>query len=396
MRVLLCLLLLSGLVGGTLAFTPLHCGGARSSPNGFPSISSTTNSNDEAIAEGSRLKDCVCLVTGASRGIGKGIAVELGKQGAIVYVTGTSSTKRSKDDSSTTTSVPYVTTQETGGPGTIEETAADVTAAGGQGIAVYCNHAVDTDVKKLMDMVHEQHGRLDILINNVFRLPEGGPAQLKKKFWEQGPEVWDTLLTVGCRSHYVASYYAMPLLFQSQRERPTHLPRPMIGMISSFGGNGYTFNLPYGVAKAGVDRMAKDMALELADEDMCVVSFYPGLVNTERTQVSVENGDWEKFVGLPLDNSETPNFTGKAIVAVSTDPDNKKKSGTVQVVAELAEEYGFTDVNGQQPPSIRSLRFLLHTYAFSDEMRQQIRPQQIPNWKLPFWMLAQGAPPSKD
>ena len=339
------------------------------------------------------MKDCVCLVTGASRGIGKGIAVELGKQGAIVYVTGTSSTKSVED--SAKTSAPYVTTQASGGPGTIEETASEVTAAGGQGIAVYCNHAVDTDVEKLMNLVQAQHGRLDILINNVFRLPEGGPAQLNKKFWEQGPEVWDTLLTVGCRSHYVASYYAMPLLFQSQKQRPAHLPRPMIGMISSFGGNGYTFNLPYGVAKAAVDRMAKDMALELADEDMCVVSFYPGLVNTERTQVSVENGDWEKFVSLPLDNSETPNFTGKAIVAVSTDPDNKKKSGSVQVVAELAEEYGFTDVSGRQPPSIRSLRFLLHSYAFSDEMRQKIKPEQIPNWKIPFWVMAQGAPPSQ-
>ena len=395
MRCLIRLLLLSGLCGATEAFAPSLSAGTRSSRANALSSSSntgTTNSNVETITEGSRLKDCVCLVTGASRGIGKGIAVELGKQGAIVYVTGTSSTTSRKD--STTSSAPYVTTQASGGPGTIEETAAEVMAAGGLGIAVYCNHAVDTDVENLMNLVSEKHGRLDILINNVFRLPEGGTAQLNKKFWEQGPEVWDTLHTVGLRSHYVASYYAMPLLFQSQKERPAHLPRPMIGMISSFGGNGYTFNLPYGVAKAGVDRMAKDMALELANEDMCVVSFYPGLVNTERTQVSVENGDWKKFVGLPLDNSETPNFTGKAIVAVSSDPDNKKKSGTVQVVAELAEEYGFTDVNGQQPPSIRSLRFLLHSYAFSDKMRQKIRAEQIPNWKLPFWFLAQGPPPA--
>jgi dehydrogenase/reductase SDR family protein 1 len=328
-------------------------------------------------------------VTGASRGIGKGIAIELGREGAIVYVTGTSTTGSVYPYHQ---SLPYVTSEECGGPGTIEETAAAVTAAGGFGISLYCNHAVDADVKNVMDVIASRHGRLDILINNVFRLPPGGAAQLKKKFWEQGPAVWDCVHTVGLRSHYVASCYAMPLLLASKiRQQGGFLPRPFIGMISSFGGMSYTFNVPYGVGKAGVDRLAKDMAVELEEFDICVTSLYPGLVNTERTQASVANGEWGTHVGLPLDNAETPAFTGRAVVALATDRSNRKKySGTVQVVAELAEKYGFTDIDGRRPPSIRSLRFLWHTYGMNDTQRKTISPQWLPNVKLPFWALSGG------
>jgi dehydrogenase/reductase SDR family protein 1 len=169
------------------------------------------------------------------------------------------------------------------------------------------------------------------------------------------------------------------------------LPRPFIAMISSFGGITYTFNLPYGVGKAAVDRLAKDMAVELLAEDICVTSFWPGVVRTERTDAMVESGEWDEFVGIPLDYAETPEFTGRAVVAVATDAGNlEQKSGTYQVVAELAQEYGFTDVDGSRPPSIRSLRFLLPTYG-----NVSLPEWLIPDWKLPFWVMASGKPPDR-
>jgi dehydrogenase/reductase SDR family member 1 len=342
-----------------------------------------------------RLKDCVCLVTGASRGLGKGIALELGKQGAIVYVTGTTSSSNTGGGGAAN---PYASKPGIGGLGTIEETADAVTKAGGTGIAVLCNHAVDADVKRLFQRIEaEQNGRLDILVNNAFRVPEGGAERLSQKFWVHGPEIWDTVHTVGLRSHFIATCYAMPLLLKSRRQQQNNknnnnnfLPRPLIAMIGSFGGLTYSFNVPYGVGKAGVERMVKDMAIELVDDDICVVSFWPGLVYTERTKELVESGEWEKHVGLPLGQSEYPGFTGRAIVAVACDPDNDKKTGTYQVVAELAEEYGFTDLDGSRPASIRSLRFLLPSYAFDEKTRERIPTSMIPDWKLPFWILAGG------
>lgn len=346
----------------------------------------------DAIKSEKSLRDCICLVTGASRGIGKGIAIELGKEGAIVYVTGTSSSNPAN-----TENAQFITMEGESGPGTIEQTASEVTVAGGQGIAVFCNHGIDEDVKKLMELIDKTHGRLDILINNCFRMPKDSVKDLNKKFWELPLETWDCLHQVGLRSHYVASFYATPLLMEAAKNpnKPPGLARPLIGMISSFGGLTYTFNLPYGVGKAGVDRMVKDMATEFsfADEDICAVSFWPGVVLTERTVIAVENGEWDKYVGIPLENAESPGLTGKAIVAVASDRNNKKKSGTSQVVAELAQEYGFTENDGRIPPSIRSLRFLLPSYAMDEKTRERVPTWLIPDIKLPFWIMAQGQPP---
>ena len=183
---------------------------------------------------------------------------------------------------------------------------------------------------------------------------------------------------------------AMPPLFQARDGTTRSIPRPLIVMIGSFGGMTYMFNVPYGVGKAGVDRMAKDMAVELLEEDICVLSLWPGVVNTERTQIAVENGTWEKYIKVPLENAESPQFTGRAVVALAKDGNNMRKTGTYQVVAELAEEYGFTELDGSRPASIRSLRFLLPSYAFDEKTRERIPTSMIPDWKLPFWILAGG------
>ena len=326
--------------------------------------------------------DNFCLVfdqTGASRGIGKGIALELGKAGATVYVTGTSSSAQK-----------YTTDEKAGG--TVEETADLIsTTTSGKGIAYVCDHSDDAQVKDLFDTIRSQSGRLDILINNAFRIPKSGPDGLFKNFWEEGGiEAWDAMHSVGLRSHYVASSYAVPLMRDSPPSPSGNTP--MIGMISSFGGLTYTFNVAYGVGKAGVDRMAKDMAQELRGEGITVCSFWPGVVMTERMKNVVDSGDWDKNVGIPLDNAESPAYTGRAIVKVACDDNKLTKSGNYHVVAELAREYGFFDENGTQPPSIRSLKFLVPAYMLDEKTRNLVPDSIIPDLKLPFWLMAGGRP----
>lgn len=345
------------------------------------------------------MRGCICIVTGASRGIGKGIAVELGKAGATVYITGTSSSEFSNTSTNANANANsnsmFLTNEQIGGPSTetIEATAEAITRAGGVGVPVYCDHSQDEQVKQLFDKIELEHGRLDLLVNNVFRVPPGGTSGLFVKFWEVGVQAWDAIHTVGCRSHYVASCYAVPLMKKNNPKRKGSMARPMIAMISSFGGITYTFNVAYGVGKAAVDRLAKDMAVELRDEDIQVTSFYPGVVLTERTQRAVDSGDWIKEVGIPLENAESPGFTGKAIIAVATDDGNMAKTGTFQVVAELASEYKFTEDDGSRPPSIRSLKFLLPAYGFDEETRKKLNPNLIPDWKLPFFIMKNGEPP---
>lgn len=335
---------------------------------------------DAAIAR--PLEGKVALVTGASRGIGRGIAVELGRAGASVYITGRSMRGARERPSDAADDL------------TIERTAEEVANAGGSGHFICCDHADDASVRAAFERISTEQGVLDILVNNCFstdNLNEG--EGLRAPFWIQGPKMWDMVHNVGLRSHYVASCEAVPLMMKRGGG--------LIVQISSFGGSAYIFNVAYGVAKGALDRMALDMHVELKPYNINTVSLYPGLVQTEANLKLEREGRWEHASGgLDLAKGETPGFTGKAIVALATaDPQYLPSvSGSVQVVAELAEQFGFEDEGGRRPASIRSLRYLLPNYVFPEMRKQGV---QLPDWiddaipdlKLP-WAVFKGGPPA--
>ncbi len=259
------------------------------------------------------LEGQVAVVTGASRGIGRGIALELGAAGATVYVTGR-------------TVKPGVAAL----PGTIGETAEQLSALGGRGIAVQVDHGDDAQIKALFERVaREQSGRLDILVNNVFKVPD--PPVWGGSFWEHPISIWDDQVGIGLRAHYVASVYGAPLLVARRRG--------LIANISSRGGGGYAMSTAYGVGKCGLDRLAADMAHELRPHGVASVSLWPSAVRTEFVLDQASKRD------LPIDltNAESPRFTGSAVVALASDPLLLARSGKTFRVKELAAAYGFAD-----------------------------------------------------
>ena len=270
-------------------------------------------------------QDRVAVVTGASRGAGRGIALALGATGATVYVTGR--TQREGD-------APL--------PGTVQATADAVTAAGGCGIAVYCDHADDTQTKALFERVKQEQARLDILVNNATVLHDAltdvGP------FWEKPLELAN-ILDVGLRSHYSASWFAAPLLLANGEG--------LVVNTSSFGGRIYMHGPAYGAGKAGLDKMTHDMAIDFKPHGIAVVSLWMGLLATERTRRLIA-AQPDKYAGM-AEAAETPEFSGRIIDALACDPQLMGKSGKVWIGAELGQEYGVTDLDGRQPPSPRAL-----------------------------------------
>ncbi|MBF6126206.1 SDR family NAD(P)-dependent oxidoreductase [Nocardia brasiliensis] len=268
----------------------------------------------------------IAVVTGASRGIGKGIAVELGAAGATVYVTGRSDTPGRL-------------------PGTVGETAAAVDAAGGVGVPFVCDHRDDDAVRGLFEQIRTAHGRLDVLVNNVYNSPAAA-RWLGRPFWEVPPKAWDETFDIGVRSHYAASVYAAPLLIAADG---------LIVNISSPGAERYMHNAVYGVAKAALDRLTADLAHNLADTGVTAVSLWPGIVDTELLQLVPADAEGRRVVTLPgegafdLAEAETPRFPGRAVVALAADAERRTRTGSAWRVADLAKAYGFTDVDGRVP-----------------------------------------------
>lgn len=276
----------------------------------------------------------VVVVTGASRGAGKGIALALGETGATVYVTG-----RSQKEGD----APL--------PGTVFATAEAINARGGKGIAVVCDHGDDAQVKALFEQVEREQGRLDILVNNALYVP---PELVQRgPFWEK-PLSLQAILDVGMRSTYVASYYAAPLLVKAGAG--------LVVNTSSFGGRCYMHGPAYGAGKAAVDKMAHDMAVDFQPYNVAVISLWMGLLKTERSQ-AVFDADPELYRDMEA-TAESPEFPGRVIDALARDPELMQRSGKVWVGAELALEYGVVDIDGKQPPSHRPM--LGDVTTFSD------------------------------
>jgi dehydrogenase/reductase SDR family protein 1 len=265
-----------------------------------------------------RLDGKIAVVTGSSRGIGRGTAIALAELGATVYVTG----------------------RTTGsGPLSIDTTVQMVNEAGGTGVAVQVDHGDDSQIAALFDRVRSDVGRLDILVNNVYKIPD--PPAWGGGFWEHAVSIWDDQVGIGLRAHYVASWHAAPLLFASG-------PGGAIFNVSSPGGSSYHFSSSYGAGKAGLDRLSADMAIELKPKGIACCSIYPGTVATEFIM------EWAGERGSDMSKAQTPLGVGRAIAALAVAPDLMERSGSIQWVEDVSEEFDVRDENGRLAPRYHS------------------------------------------
>jgi NAD(P)-dependent dehydrogenase (short-subunit alcohol dehydrogenase family) len=266
----------------------------------------------------------VALVTGGSRGAGRAIAVELGKAGATVYVTGRSTKRNSTKNF----------------PGTIDDTVIQIEEAGGKGIAVRCDHTIDEETEAVLEQIREEQGRLDILVNNVWGAHDIGVNP--GAFWELPLEIWDKMFTAGVRAQLATNHFAIPLLRENKEALIIH---------TTFWDEGkYTGQFYYDLAKNALVRMAYGLSEELKDEGIAVMSVSPGFMRTELVlqHMGVSEENWQESEALQ--KSETPYYVGRAITSLATDSNVMKKTGQVLRAGDLAEEYRFTDVDGRYIP----------------------------------------------
>jgi NAD(P)-dependent dehydrogenase (short-subunit alcohol dehydrogenase family) len=270
------------------------------------------------------LAGCHALVTGASRGAGRGIAVALGEAGATVFVTGRTTAADSP----------------TGRSETIDETATAVTERGGQGIALRCDHSEEEHVESLISHLGQHTDRLDVLVNNAW----GGYEHsiTAEPFWELSLEHLDLMYRAGLRATAVTTRAALPLVQASDRGLIVNTTSPIRG---KYHGNVY-----YDVIKTAVARMSLGMAEDLRGEGIAVVALAPGWMRTERIleHFKVTEESWQEVQALS--ETESPEYGGRAVVALAADPDVMERTGQMVEVGELAREYGFDDLDGRRPP----------------------------------------------
>lgn len=297
----------------------------------------------------------VALVTGASRGAGRAIAGVLGEHGATVYVTG-----RSVRGQPTTDNLP----------GTIEESAEEVTRRGGQGIAVRCDHANDIEVKSLLLKVRDEQGRLDILVNNAWGGYEG-ERLMPAYFWRAPLRLWDAMFERGLKAHLLATYFAIPLMIESTaaaaRTKSSRAPGLIVSTVA-WDHDKYIGNF-YDVAKHSIVRLLWGLAMELRQHNIATVALAPGFMRTERVMSHAKGAvDWKTIPWLK--RSESPEYLGRAVAALARDARLMRRSGKAFHVGELAREYGFTDTDGRRvPPFLMREPFVEMVKKFAKQRR---------------------------
>jgi NAD(P)-dependent dehydrogenase (short-subunit alcohol dehydrogenase family) len=285
------------------------------------------------------LEGKVALVAGATRGAGRGIAVALGEAGAIVYCTGR-----------TTREQP----SEYDRPETIEETAEQVSAAGGTGIAVQVDHLQPAQVAALVERIDAEQGRLDVLVNDIW----GG-----ERLFEWDTPIWEHDLAAGLRllrlaldTHLITSHHALPLLIR----RPGGLVVEMTDGTADYNADHYRQSAFYDLAKTAVIRLAFGQSRELAPHEGTAVALTPGWMRSEMMldAFGVTETNWRDALERQphFAISESPRFVGRAVAALAGDPDRQRHNGQSLSSGALAQLYGFTDLDGSQPDCWRYLR----------------------------------------
>jgi dehydrogenase/reductase SDR family protein 1 len=263
------------------------------------------------------LDGMTAIVTGATRGVGRGCAVELAAQGATVYITGRT-----------------VHEGDSKWPGSLESTIAEAEELGGRVIGIVCDHRKDDEVAAVFEQVRRERNRLDTLVNNAFLIPDD--MDPNAPFWDTSLDCWDDMHQVGARSAYVGTWFAARIMIDQGKG--------LIANVSSQGARYFALHPAYGAAKAALDRTARDTGYQLEPHGVATVSVWPSFVKTERL-LTLDAEEWN----LDLDGAESPRFTGRAIAALLRDKDVMTKSGRAITTRQLADEYGFVDIDGSLP-----------------------------------------------
>jgi NAD(P)-dependent dehydrogenase (short-subunit alcohol dehydrogenase family) len=291
-------------------------------------------------AQNERLRGKVAIVTGASRGAGRGIAVELGAAGATVYVTGRSTREAPAAGYAGLLAQAGVTTL----PGTIDDTADEVTRAGGRGIPVRCDHTDEGQVRDLVARVARDHERLDLLVNNAWGAHETfTPESLSAPFWEQRLDNWDSMFDRGVRNHLISCRAAAPVFVKQKGG--------LIVTTTFWDRDRYLKgNLFYDLAKAAMNRLAFAVAEELRPHGVTSLAVSPGWMRTEFVLMGHKTDEQHWRERPALARTESPRYLGRAVAALAADPEVARKTGRVHLVGDLAREYGFQDIDGRVIP----------------------------------------------